>query len=439
MAVPVVREPGAGAGRISTTRLRARWVVPVDRPPIADAAVLIGADGRIAELGPDGSVPRPAGGIALDLGDAILLPGLVNTHTHLELTGFEQSALGIDFRQWILGIRRLKQSRSPEAYLAAARRGLAECWAGGVTTIADTGDSGAVAQALREQDGSGIVYHEVFGPHPEDAGASFAELQRRLEEISVFAGGRLQLGVSPHAPYTVSGPLYARVASWARHLELPVAVHVAESPAETDFVTRGTGPFAEAWESRGSPLLDDPAHGPSRASGFPSSPIGWLDQQGVLDGRCLCIHAVQLSAEDIALLALRGAAVAQCPVSNAEHAHGAAPLAALRSAGLRVGVGTDSAASVGRLDLFRELRAAQALAGLSAAETVALATLDGARALGLDAEIGSLTPGKWGDVTALAVEPGTAMDPLQQVLKGSPDAVVLTLLAGRVVHRRETS
>ena len=129
---------------------------------------------------------RPASP-AEDFGDAVLLPGLINTHTHLELTGLDGEPPEPDFAAWIRRLREAKAARAPEAYLAAARRGLADCWAAGVTTVADTGDSGAVIQALAEAGGSGIAYQEVFGPHPDQRDESLAGLQRQVERLGRFA------------------------------------------------------------------------------------------------------------------------------------------------------------------------------------------------------------------------------------------------------------
>lgn len=420
-------------------RLRGRWALPIDRGPISDAAILIGTDGRIVSVGPQVAVPLPEDALSLDLGDAILLPGLVNTHTHLELTGFEDTAGALEFPDWIMAIRRLKQERSAGQFLEAARTGIRDCWAAGVTTIADTGDSGAVLQALDELGGSGIAYQEVFGPHPGQLQESFSELARRVEALLPLSGERVRLGVSPHAPYTVSGPLYARVAEWARARGLPLAVHIAESVAESDFVTRGTGPFAEAWRKRGIPFLSDPSHQPSSASP-PSSPVEWLSRHGVLGSDTLCIHAIQLSGEDIRILAARGVAVAHCPQSNAEHGHGTAPLHALMKAGVRVGLGTDSVASVGSLDLLAEARTARDLGGFGAEQSLAMATLEGARALGLENGIGSLTPGKWGDIAAVALPEGASrsgFEPTELALASRPADTLLTVVGGRVVHRRD--
>jgi cytosine/adenosine deaminase-related metal-dependent hydrolase len=423
-------------------RLRGRWALPIDRGPIPDAAILVGADGRIASVGPHGTVPAPEAALSLDLGDAILLPGLVNTHTHLELTGFEDTAGALEFPDWILAIRRLKQEKSAAQFLDAARTGIRDCWAAGVTTIADTGDSGAVVLALNELGGSGIAYQEVFGPHPVQLEESFAALSQRVEALLPLCGERIRLGVSPHAPYTVSGPLYARVAEWARARDLPLAVHIAESVAESDFVTRGTGPFAEAWRKREIPLLTDRSQQASSSSPLspPSSPVEWLSRHGVLGSDTLCIHAIRLTGDDIRILAARGAAVAHCPLSNAAHGHGTAPLGAVVQAGVRVGVGTDSVASVGSLDLMAEARAARGIARLGAEQSLAMATLEGARALGLETGIGSLTPGKWGDIAALALPEGasgSSFEPAELALASRPADTLLTALGGRVVHRRD--
>ncbi|HEV7365719.1 MAG TPA: amidohydrolase family protein [Gemmatimonadales bacterium] len=405
-------------------RLAARWVIPVNRAPIERGAVLIGTDGRITAVGPDAVVPRPHDTPAVGFDDAVILPGLINTHTHLELTGFAAQVPEREFAAWIRRLRELKTTRTATEYVAAARRGLAECYAAGVTTVADTGDSGAVIRVLAEAGGSGLAYQEVFGPHPDQLDESLSGLQERVRELAPLATGRVRIGVSPHAPYTVSGPLFNAVAGWARAERLPLAVHVAESQAETQFLHAGSGPFAHAWLARGIPL---PPSG-----GF--TPVRWLAEHGVLSERCLCIHAVQIDPVDIRQLADSGAAVAHCPLSNLAHDHGVAPLAALLEAGVRVGLGTDSEVSVGRPDLLAEARAAATQVGLSPGTVLELCTLGGARALGLERETGSLTPGKWGDCAVIQVV-GDNDDPAEMVLHSSPHDVLGTYVGGREVYR----
>jgi 5-methylthioadenosine/S-adenosylhomocysteine deaminase len=406
-------------------RLAARWVVPVEGAPIEQGALLIGPDGRVQAVGPDSSIPRPSDVLAEDFGSAVILPGLINTHTHLELTGFAGQVGESEFPAWIRRLRELKATRVAAEYVEAARRGLAACYAGGVTTIADTGDSGAALRVLAEAGGSGVAYQEVFGPHPEQAEESLAGLRDRVAGLREWSGGRVRLGVSPHAPYSVSGPLFRAVAAWAQAESLPLAVHIAESPEETELLARGSGSFAVAWAARGIPL--------PRPSG--RSPVAWLAEHGVLTERTLCIHAVQLDGVDIGRLADSGAAVAHCPLSNQAHRHGTAPLDAMLQAGIRVGIGTDSEVSVGRMDLLAEARAARNLARLTADATVELCTLAGARALGLAGETGSLGTGKWGDWVVIRVSGAEKRGPAELVLASTPADLRLTCLAGRDVYR----
>lgn len=397
-------------------------------PPIADGAILIGPDGRLIAAGPHHAVPAPPDAVNEVLSEVALIPGLVNTHTHLELTGCDTLDTAAEFPDWITALRRWKATRGPAAFLDGARRGIRDCWAAGVTTVADTGDTGAVIQALHELDGSGICYHEVFGPDPTQCGESLAALRLRVAELRLWTTTRIRLGVSPHAPYSVSGELYAAVAREAQLQGWPLAVHLAESVTESDLVSRGEGRFAAQWRERGIPA---PARG--------LSPVGFLDACQVLGPDTLAIHLVQASAQDVATLARRGAAVAHCPLSNRRHRHGEAPLRALIAAGMRVGVGTDSVASVGRLDLLAEARAARLLAFLDAEEALALATRDAARALGLQGEVGALVTGAWGDATAVRLPGPAPADLYEAVLAAGVGDIVGTWLAGREVFRRPGS
>jgi cytosine/adenosine deaminase-related metal-dependent hydrolase len=409
---------------VRARRLAARWLIPVEGEPIERGAILIGSDGRLQAVGSDAAVPHPHGVPAFDLDDAAILPGFINTHTHLELTGFEGRVQEPDFAAWIRELRQLKTTRTRSEYLEAARQGLADCYAAGVTTVADTGDSGAVFAVLAEADGSGVAYQEVFGPHPDQAEESLAGLRARINELRPLATRRVRLGVSPHSPYTVSARLFRLVTEWAKTERMPVAVHVAESSAETQLLLAGEGPFADAWRARRIPLPES----------LGQTPIEWLTAQGVLSDRCLCIHAVQVRTNDIQRLVEADAAVAHCPLSNRMHGHGAAPLAAFMNAGVRIGLGTDSVVSVGRLDLLAEARAAGGLATLDAEDLLQLCTLSGARALGIDAETGSLVPGKWADCTVIRLHEGRR-GVAGQVLASSPDDVLLTYVGGKEVYR----
>lgn len=394
---------------VDLLRIRAGRVHPITAPSLEDGAVLVDAGGRIAAVGSDAQVPKPRDVQSLHFPDAELLPGLVNCHTHLELTHLGGGARHDEpeFPKWIRRIRELKDATSVEAFYEASVAGVRDGWARGITCIAETGSTGAVMRALHDLGGRGIVYQEVFGPDPAQCATSMAELETAVRPLRRLATAQLGLGVSPHAPYTVSAPLYEAVAAFARRERLPIALHVAESEEETAFVRDGAGPFAEALRARGITI---------RARNC--SPVAYLMQLGVLKRGALCIHCVQVDEADVELLRTVGATVAHCPRSNSAHRHGRMPLNLFRRAGVPLGIGTDSVVSVGELDLWAEAEAA----GFTGDEALRMLTIEGARALGWDAEIGSLEVGKAADLAVMAVGP-------------SGRQAVLTAVGGRIVHR----
>ena len=396
-------------------RIRAGLVHPVTAPSVADGAVLIDASGRVAAVGPHANVPAPHGVKSLHFPDAELLPGLINCHTHLELTHLGGGAKHEEpeFVKWIRRVRELKDATTLDAFYEAALAGVRDCWMHGVTCIAETGSTGAVMRALHDLGGRGIVYQEAFGPDPAQLSASMHELEQAVLRLRRLATSQLRIGVSPHAPYSVSEPLYRAVGGYARLNRLPVAVHVAESNEETALVSDGAGPFAEALRARGIPV-----------TARRCSPVAYLLRAGVIGSATLCIHCVQVNEADVELLRASGAAVAHCPLSNRAHGHGVLPLRLFRAARVPLGIGTDSVVSVGALDLWAEAEAA----GLEGDAALRALTIDGARALGWDDEIGSLEVGKAADLTVFS------STDLHQPPPTSTTSL-LTVVSGRIVHQ----
>jgi len=414
----------------------ARWVLPVTSPPIRDGAVVVAGDGTIADVCPAADAPPHARVEAL--GDVALIPGLVNVHAHPELTPFRGLLEDRPFNWWIPDLVRLKRAAalSQEDYEVAALWACAEALANGITTLAATEDSAAALHAMIVAKMRGIVYQEVFGPAPDDAGVAVARLARKVAALRTRETSLVRIGVSPHAPYTVSDELYRRTAALALAEALPIAVHAAEAEVEALLVRDARGPFADALRARGIPV-----HPRARST------IALLEETGVLAARPLVIHAIRVDEEDIAALSVAGAPVAHCPIANARLGHGIAPVLDMLEAGITVGLGTDSVASNNRLDLLEEARAAQlfqrARTGsadtLGAERLLRMATLDGARALGLDDRIGSLEPGKEADLCAVALDrPHTSPvhDPFAAlILAARGSDVVLTMVRGRVLYR----
>ena len=370
-------------------RLAARWVVPVSSDPIEHGAVLI-QDGRTVQVGPDAQVPAPSDAERIDLGNAAILPGLVNTHTHLELTALRGLVPGTLFPRWIAAIRRIKDLMTPAQFRAGARWGVLEHLAQGATAIGDTGSTGEAARAMNSLGARGVAYQEVFGPDPAQCDASLEGLRQALAVLDREAASDLvHIGVSPHAPYTVSRQLAGAVASLARIQGRRVAMHVAESPEEVQFIDEGTGAFADHLRGRG---IHVNVHG--------VSPVHWALDTGLVQCRPLLIHCVHADRHDAEAIARCDASVAHCPWSNQVLGVGRANLALLREAGVRVGVGTDSVAAGNGFDLFHEARLAAMGAPMSPRERLAMITSDAAAALGID-DAGTIAPGAHADLIAV--------------------------------------
>ena len=382
-------------------RIRARWVLPIRRPPIENGEVVIEA-GRILHVGK--STGRAAD---IELGNSALLPGFVNVHTHIEYTVLRGLLEDMAFFPWVRALTALKAHLTLDDWIVSATVGAAEMLSAGVTTVGDCSDSGAAVNALIASGLRGIVYKEVFGIESQPPILDIVRaLDNRLAELraQIFRSGaddRVGLGVSPHAPYTVRAELLTALASYCRERNLGQQIHLAESPAEAELFSRNSGEFVEmfqrrgiAFESRGATAIDHVLH------------------CGVFGAPTVAVHCVQATPDDVVSLAENGASVAHCPRSNGKLAAGFAPLADIRRAGIAVGLGTDSTVSGNAVDFFEEMRFAlynsrareRDPLALTARSALEMATSGGARVLGLDSDLGTLEPGKRADFIAVRLD-----------------------------------
>jgi 5-methylthioadenosine/S-adenosylhomocysteine deaminase len=318
--------------------------------------------------------------------------------------------------------------------------------------VGDASDSGATTmRALRDAGLRGVVFQEAFGP---DSGLAAEQFDKARAKIDSLRGGEtalVTLGLSPHSPYSVSPALLKMLARFAAAERLPLMIHAAESEAEQRLMLEGAGPFAESYARRGF-TFDTPR----------TTTVRHLAQTGVLEARPLLAHCVRVDEGDIKLLAEHGAGVAHCPKSNAKLGHGRAPLAAMLSAGVRVGVGSDSVASNNTCDILEEARFAvltSRAAGdmleagredgredglesrrmVNAADALRMMTRGGAEALNVEGSTGALAEGLEADLVAVRLDSAhqtPAYDPAAAlVFSSSGRDVLLTVVAGREVFR----
>lgn len=375
-------------------------VCPVDGPPIRRGAILT-SSGRVLAVGEEAFV-RPAEPVAeeRDFGRAILIPGLVNAHTHLELSGLKREAGPMD--EWIVSLVREMRGWPAHLFLASAQIGAAASLAAGVTCAGDVSTSGESATAIAGAGMRGVVFHEVLGLDPARADEILAKKLEACDLFPQYNGpipGAVRHGLSAHAPYSASLALYRAVGEEARTRGWPVATHLGESADEVEFLQDGGGALARVHLELNGALEG------YKPSGL--RPAAHLDLTGALDGLTLAVHANQTNNEDWALLRKNGVRVCLCPRSARFFGHPFADAARMREAGLELCLGTDSLASSPSLSLLDEARVLRETdVEIGDSELLEMCTRAGAEALGFE-NIGVLKPGGAADFCVVCPSSGS--------------------------------
>ena len=376
---------------------RAAWLLPISQPPIRDAWLRTDR-GRIVAFGHT----RPGDFTArdeTDLGEVAVLPGLVNAHTHLELSWMRGRIPETDdFDGWIRTIIELKHQSAQHGDHVAAAMGEAirEARAFGTVLVGDITNTLATSRPLQEHGMAAVVFHELLGFRGEDAASLMQQAIGRLE--SEPASDLVRHTLAPHATYSVSPALFGLIRTALRHEPFArSSVHLAESAAEIEFLKHGTGPCRAGLEQMGK--WDSSWVCPR------SSPVDYLDRMGFLDDRVLVVHGVHFSAAELKRLAAIGVTLVTCPRGNMRTGAGTPPIEDFFAAGVRVAVGTDSLASVPDLNLFSELEEMRRLApALPARVLLESATINGARALGFEPDFGTIDSGKRDAIIAVQLD-----------------------------------
>ncbi|MGI9456699.1 MAG: amidohydrolase family protein [Aeoliella sp.] len=408
--------------------LRARAVFPVSAPPLIDGIVQIEA-GKVKQVG----TKPPAGVPITDLGDIALLPGMVNAHTHLELSDRKRrlGKAGIGMPAWIRLV--VNERTTPKKKLNAVASGAADSLRQGVTTLGDIATYDPIDLAEDALSPRALRFHEVIGFSQARAPSAHAGLVKKLKKSK--AEGAPQLdgtpleGISPHSPYTVSPPLLRQLVATAAEWNMPVAFHLAESKEELDFLTTGSGGFQEILEERS---MWDPWAVPRG-----SAPLDYL-RILTRAPKALVGHGNYLERKELAFLARHRDAMSMvyCPRTHAYFGHDPYPLETALSLGVRVCLGTDSLASNPDLCILNEMRVAIARHPRVPAETILeMGTLASAHALGLGHLVGALSAGRYADMAAVPIPdgvPDAPADILAAVLRDTAP-VSQTWLGGKAI------
>jgi cytosine/adenosine deaminase-related metal-dependent hydrolase len=397
--------------------IRANWVLPISGPPIEGGSITV-ADGRIASV--------EAGTVrgAQDLGRCVVLPVLVNAHTHLELSYLRgRIPRAASFTDWVKPMLAARRTApSPDLVAAEAASAIEEARASGTGLVGDVSNSLGALPALRASRLPAHVFHELLGFNVGDPGARVAEARTRIDAAAREPGREaIRFSLAPHAPYSVSPAFFDAIRGDASGHGDVTTVHLAESQEEVQLLADGSGPWRDILETLG--VWTDAWRPPT------CSPVAYLERLGFLDASTLVVHGVQCAATDLAHLRAIGATIVSCPRSNAYVGAGSPPLAAFYEAGVPVAFGTDSLASVDDLNLFSELAEARRLAPrVDARRLLESATLVGADALGFRDEYGTIERGKRAALISVRLPDGVR-DVEEYLVSGIPAADVAWVFA----------
>jgi aminodeoxyfutalosine deaminase len=379
--------------------IAASHLLPITSAPIQGGAVAF-EDGVIKAVGSLDDLRRSIAAPVQEFPGYVLLPGLVNAHTHLELTHFKAWQLRKDlqyaprtFVDWIIQVIKIKRTLQLEELTASLREGLDISLQAGTTMVGDILSDLRLLPAYCDTALSGRIYLEMIGQEPPHI-IDPEELQRHLNEVP----DRFRAGVAPHAPFTVSADYFRSIMTAARSCGLPTTMHLAESREEMAFFHDSTGKIATGLY----PFVNWGAYLPPPLR---TTPVGWLDAAGAFGPDFLAVHSVHVNSSDARIIKESGTAVVLCPRSNQRLDVGLAPIPLFKSLDIPMALGTDSLASNDSLSLWDEMRFLLELYPdlLTPADLLMMGTLSGARAIGRGAEAGSLEPGKRADF--LLVEP----------------------------------
>ena len=427
--------------------LRAQYVLPITAPLIRDGAIRVVGQ-TITDVGPAADlVARYPHEAVSDFGKAALLPGFIDAHTNLEHSVIRASELDVPFAQWTKTmIRNSAKLNAADWYSSAVLGGL-EALSFGITCVANTSATGAAVGVMRDLGLRGIVYREVVASQRGEVDAAMERAENDvLSWMCEVDNERVQVGVMPGSLYSCHPAILTKVAELATRENLQLALHVAGSKEEFNFIRYGSSAFKI---HDGENPIETRTALPWMPSG--TSPVRYAVNWGAFDApNVVAVHCVHINDEDVRFLKTYDVAVCVCSRTNAQLGMGVAPILGLRRAGLRIGFGSDSLAATDSIDMFTQMRTgmliqravdADAGAFLNSTQALEMATIGAARALRLDAQVGSLEAGKVADVIAVDVSRlhlGADADPVPGLVNTCAGTdVLMTMVGGKRIYEKD--
>jgi cytosine/adenosine deaminase-related metal-dependent hydrolase len=389
--------------------------------PINNGAVVFSRE-TILAIGPTEKIIRQyPGHRILHLKNSILLPGLVNVHTHLELPPILDLIRARTYADWVLNLIKTKRVLGNNDYALAARQNIKTLIRTGATTVADICTHNVSPALLRQSKMRALIYREVIAMDP-------SSLVPRLSSLVSRPSSLVRHGISPHAPHTVSEQVLRKLKDMSIRKKLRLCMHVAESRDEIKLLQGKKSGLDSLYNTAGW----DKTWAPSA-----DSPFEYLHRLGLLNPHLLAVHAAQATDKDISLIRKSRVPIAHCPRSNKELGGGRMPLKRLLDAGITVGLGTDSLASSPNLSMWDEMRYAYRIHqrdGVTPKDIFSLATMGGAKALGMNKEIGSLEAGKRADIIAVPLPEKDTGDVYSDLLRETKSCI-MTMVNGKILYQ----
>ncbi|MBI4651092.1 amidohydrolase family protein [Candidatus Desantisbacteria bacterium] len=360
-----------------------------------------------------------------DIGEAIIFPGFINAHTHLQFSKVKISSTPVSFTEWLPKMIAINNRFTLSDWKKSTNYGIKKLTGTGITALADISRSKTSFKALASYPYHSLIFYEVIAPDEPYIKKILKDIRKK---IILKDKSKINIGVSPHALYCLSLSTLKQISSFAKKYSIPVMIHVSETKEEMELIDRGTGYLKELMTKRGLKIK----------YGYKKTPVEILAENGILNSDTIIVHGVHLTKQDLSLLKYYNASVVLCPKSNKFLKTGTAPVRDLFNTGITLALGTDSLASNDSFNMFEEMHEVKKIYNkIHNKDLLKMATLNGAKALNISASLGSLSTGKFADINAVKIKKTKKFDPYQYLCEETNiEDISLTMIRGKIFYSK---